>query len=67
MGFYGYLAVMNAVSFAMVCFALLADFEYALDKKRAVNNEWRIPERTLLTTTAMGGFVGTYFGMYWMQ
>ena len=41
--------------------------EYALDKKRAVNNEWRIPERTLLTTTAMGGFVGTYFGMYWMQ
>lgn len=50
---YGYLIVINIVAFAI----------YGLDKKRAIHDEWRIPEATLLTLAAVGGSVGSLFGM----
>lgn len=50
---YGYLVVINIVAFAI----------YGLDKKRAIHDEWRIPEATLLTLAAVGGSVGALFGM----
>lgn len=50
---YGYLIVINIVAFAI----------YGLDKKRAIHDEWRIPEATLLTLAAVGGSVGALFGM----
>ncbi|KAK8799986.1 hypothetical protein WA588_002805, partial [Blastocystis sp. NMH] len=48
-----YYLVMGVISFAL----------YALDKWKAVNGMWRIPERVLLTSTAIGGFIGSAAGM----
>ena len=48
-----YLVVINVVAFAI----------YGLDKKRAIHDEWRIPEATLLALAAVGGSVGALFGM----
>ena len=35
-----------------------------LDKRKAKNGSWRIPERTLFIVTALGGGIGTIAGMY---
>ena len=51
---YALLIVINVVAFAM----------YGIDKKRAIADEWRIPEATLLTFAACCGAVGALFGMY---
>lgn len=36
---------------------------YGLDKKRAVRNQWRIPEKTLLGIAVLGGGPGALLGM----
>ncbi len=36
----------------------------AIDKWKAKNNSWRIPENTLFSITALGGGIGTIAGMY---
>lgn len=41
-------AVLNFVSFAF----------FAADKKKAINNEWRIPEATLIFVSVLGIFGG---------
>ena len=35
-----------------------------IDKWKAKNNSWRIPEKTLFSLTALGGGIGTITGMY---
>ncbi len=35
-----------------------------LDKYKAKNGKWRIPEKTLFIITALGGGIGTIAGMY---
>ena len=35
-----------------------------LDKYKAKNGKWRIPEKTLFIITALGGGIGTISGMY---
>lgn len=52
--FLAYLLLINALAFAL----MLAD------KGRARKNRWRIPERTLILTAALGGSVGALLGMY---
>ena len=51
--FLAYLAVINVIAFGL----------YGLDKYRAMNNMWRIPEKTLLGVAAIGGAYGAYLGM----
>ena len=51
---YAVLIVINVAAFAM----------YGIDKKRAIADEWRIPEAILLTFAACCGAVGALFGMY---
>ncbi|GGA86489.1 DUF1294 domain-containing protein [Ornithinibacillus halotolerans] len=34
-----------------------------VDKKKARNNEWRIPERTLWGVALLGGAIGAFLGM----
>ena len=49
-----YLIVINIVGF----------FAMGIDKWKAKNNAWRIPENTLFGITALGGGIGTIVGMY---
>jgi uncharacterized membrane protein YsdA (DUF1294 family) len=34
-----------------------------LDKRKAINNQWRIPERTLWMLAGFGGAIGVWIGM----
>lgn len=49
-----YLLIINALSFLL----MLAD------KRKAQQNLWRIPEKTLFTAALLGGSVGSILGMY---
>lgn len=49
-----YLVVINIIGFIAM----------GVDKWKAKNNEWRIPEKSLFTITALGGGIGTIAGMY---
>jgi len=49
-----YLLIVNAVGFALMLG----------DKRMAQKKLWRIPERTLLLTAAIGGSIGCLAGMY---
>ena len=48
-----YLLAINAVTFII----------YGIDKYKAKNAKWRIPEATLLLMTVIGGSVGAWLGM----
>lgn len=49
-----YLLIVNAAGF----------FLMLIDKRKAVHHRWRIPEKTLFLTAAIGGSAGSIFGMY---
>lgn len=49
-----YLLIINAVGFLLML----------IDKQKARNGQWRIPEATLMTVAAIGGSVGSLIGMY---
>ena len=49
----GYYVLMNIVGFVL----------FAVDKKRAILHQWRIPEVVLLGVSALGGCVGAYIAM----
>ena len=34
-----------------------------IDKIKAINNEWRISENTLMLVSILGGSIGSYLGM----
>jgi uncharacterized membrane protein YsdA (DUF1294 family) len=48
-----YLAIMTVIGLAVM----------GIDKRKAVKNQWRIPERTLLLVAFAGGGIGTFLGM----
>ncbi len=49
-----YLLIVNAIGFLLML----------IDKRKAVRHRWRIPEKTLFLTAAIGGSVGSIMGMY---
>ncbi len=49
-----YLLIINAVGFILML----------VDKWKAKNKRWRIPEATLMGVAALGGSVGSLLGMY---
>ena len=49
-----YLLIINALGFLLML----------VDKWKAKNKRWRIPEATLLGVAAIGGSVGSLIGMY---
>lgn len=48
-----YLILVNVVSF----------FMYGIDKRKAIKDQWRIPEKTLLMAALLGGSLGAFTGM----
>ena len=50
---YTYLIIINAAGFLFML----------IDKHRAQENMWRIPERTLMAVALIGGSFGTLLGM----
>ena len=48
-----YLLIINCISFLLML----------IDKSRAIHKEWRISEKTLITSAAIGGSVGMLLGM----
>lgn len=50
----GYIIFINFIGFAVM----------GIDKKRAINDEWRIPEKNLFLCSLLGGSLGTWGGMY---
>lgn len=51
--FYLYLFLINAAGFLLML----------IDKRRAIKNRWRIPEKTLLLFALLGGGFGVLLGM----
>ena len=49
-----YLILINAIGF----------FIMLVDKRKAIKNRWRIPEKTLFLIALAGGSVGALAGMY---
>ena len=49
-----YLIIINVIGFLAM----------GLDKWKAKNDRWRIPENSLFTLTLLGGGIGTIAGMY---
>ena len=49
-----YLILINAAGFAVM----------GIDKKRAREHRWRIPEKTFFILSAIGGSAGSLAGMY---
>ena len=49
-----YLILINAAAFVLML----------MDKRKAIRHVWRIPERTLIGSAALGGSIGALAGMY---
>lgn len=49
-----YLILINLLSFCL----------FGMDKKKAIRNAYRIPEKTLFRVTALGGSLGALLGMH---
>lgn len=52
--FFIYILIINLIGFL---------FMY-IDKKRAINHQFRISENTLLLLSILGGSIGSFIGMY---
>ena len=61
---------MKYAIFLAVIFAVLSVITYclyAVDKKRAVKKKRRIPEKTLITFSLLGGATGGYLAMHFKR
>ena len=58
---------MKDISIIAVGYLVILSFagliSMGMDKRRAVRNKWRIPERTLLLIAFIGGGIGSFLGM----
>ena len=50
----GYLILVNLIAFTI----------YGADKRRALKDRWRVPEKTLFLVALLGGSLGALLGMH---
>ena len=48
---------------ALAVLSFITYIVYGVDKRRAVEGKWRIPEKVLLSMSFLGGAVGGYLAM----
>ncbi|MCR5451804.1 MAG: DUF1294 domain-containing protein [Lachnospiraceae bacterium] len=57
---------MNILWYYFMAVNIIAFAVYGIDKYKAINNKWRIPEATLILFSVAGGALGSLFGMiFW--
>lgn len=54
---------MHIIPYYYFAINIIAFFVMYLDKRRAINGLWRIPENLLFLVALIGGAVGSYLGM----
>ncbi|CZR97152.1 MULTISPECIES: DUF1294 domain-containing protein [unclassified Clostridioides] len=54
----------NFILIYFIVINFIAFFSMYIDKKRAIKNEWRIKEATLISIAVIGGSIGSITGMY---
>ena len=47
----------------MIIINIIGLFSMLIDKRRAIKNKWRIPEKTLFLIAILGGSIGSNIGM----
>lgn len=55
---------MNFMIYYLITVNALGLLLMLIDKEKAKKNRWRIPEKTLFLTAAIGGSIGSILGMY---
>ncbi|NLK27842.1 MAG: DUF1294 domain-containing protein [Clostridiales bacterium] len=56
-------ALFILVASYLIMINLIGFISMGIDKRRAIHDQWRIPERRLLIIAFLGGGVGTLLGM----
>ncbi len=56
-------ALFVLVASYLVLINLIGFISMGVDKRKAIRNQWRIPERKLLIIAFLGGGIGTLLGM----
>ena len=51
----------------IILMSIITFILYAIDKKRAIKNKWRIKEATLLLSSFLLGSIGGLIGMYGLR
>ena len=54
---------MEYVVYYLLIVNVAAFFMYGIDKRKAIKDKWRIPEKVLLGMSVIGGAVGSLLGM----
>ena len=58
---------MNFIEKIIICYIFIVNITtllmFGLDKWKAKNNKWRIPESTLLILSLVGGSIGAFCGI----
>ena len=54
---------MEYVVYYLLIVNVAAFFVYGIDKRKAIKDKWRIPEKVLLGMSVIGGAVGSFLGM----
>ena len=65
-GLIQYLTPIN-ITIYLLAINLIGILIMFIDKKKAIKQSWRIPEKTLLIIALLGGSIGTMIGMYWFR
>ncbi len=53
----------NILVYYLIAINIITFITYGIDKLKAKNHKWRIPEATLLLLAAIGGSIGAWAGM----